>query len=46
MKSVPEARKEARWAKEIPGILTIISFGMTMMLMLSKLMEGAEGGQR
>jgi len=41
-----EARKEPRWAREIPGILTILSFGLTMMLMRSKLMEGAEGGQR
>ena len=37
---------EARWAREIPGILTIISFGMTMMLILSKIMEGTESGQQ
>ena len=35
---------EAKWAREIPGILTIISFGLTAMLILSKFMEGAEGG--
>jgi len=41
-----EARREPRWAREIPGILTIISFGMTMMLLLSKFMEGTGGGQQ